>query len=62
MTEKEGEKVEKYQDLARGTKNVGCKDNGDSGGKWGIRISANEFKNNLKVIDVDISMEVTQKC
>ena len=44
MTEKEGEKVEKYQDLARGSKNVGCKDKGDSGGDWGIRISTNEFK------------------
>ena len=62
MTEKEGEKVEKYQDLARGSKNVGCKDKGDSGGNWGIRISTNEFKNNLKVIDADISMEVIQKC
>ena len=62
MTEKEGEKVEKYQDLARGSKNVGCKDKGDSGGNWGIRISTNEFKKNLKVIAVDISMEVTQKC
>ena len=62
MTEKEGEKVEKYPDLARGSKNVGCKDKGDSGGNWGIRISINEFKNNLKGIDVDISMEVTQKC
>ena len=41
---------------------MGCKDKGDSGGNWGIRISTNEFKNNLKVIDVDISMEVIQKC
>ena len=57
MTEKEGEKVEKYQDLARGSKNLGCKDKADSGGNWGIRISTNEFKNNLKVIDVDISMD-----
>ena len=62
MTEKEGEKVEKYQDLARGSKNVGCEDKGDSGGNWGIRISTNEFKNNLKVIDADISIEVVQKC
>ena len=62
MTEKEGEKVKKYQDLARGSKNVGCKDKGDFGGNWGIRISTNEFKNTLKVIDVDISMEVIQKC
>ena len=62
MTENEGEKVEKYQDLARGSKNLGCKDKGDSGGNWGIRISTNEFKNNLKVIDVDISMQVIQKC
>ena len=57
MTENEGEKVEKYQDLARGSKNLGCKDKADSGGNWGIRISTNEFKNNLKVIDVDISMD-----
>ena len=57
MTENEGEKVEKYQDLARGSKNLGCKDKGDSGGNWDIRISTNEFKNNLKVIDVDISMD-----
>ena len=62
MTEKKGEKGEKYQDIARGSKNVGCKNKGDSGGNWGIRISTNEFKNNLKVIDVDVSMEVTQKC
>ena len=41
---------------------MGCKDKGDSGGNWGIRISTNEFKNNLKVIDVDISMQVIQKC
>ena len=59
---KAGEKVKKYQDIARGSKNVECKDKGDSGGNWGIRISTNEFKNNLKVIHVDISMEVTQKC
>ena len=26
MTEKKGEKVKKYQDIARGSKNVGCKD------------------------------------
>ena len=57
MTEKKGEKVEKYQDIARGSKNVGCKNKGDSGGNWGIRIGTNEFKNNLKVIDVDVSME-----
>ena len=62
VTEKKGEKGEKYQDIARGSKNVGCKNKGDSGGNWGIRISTNEFKNNLKVIDVDVSMEVTQKC
>ena len=41
---------------------MGCKNKGDSDGNWGIRISTNEFKNNLKVIDVDVSMEVTQKC
>ena len=41
---------------------MGCKDKGDSGGNWGIRISTNEFKNNLKVIDVDISMQGIQKC
>ena len=62
MTEKKGEKVEKYQDIARGSKNVGCKNKGDSGGNWGIRISPKEFKNNLKVSDGAVSMEVTQKC
>ena len=41
---------------------MGCKDKGNSGGNWGIRISTNEFINNLEVIDVDISMEVTHKC
>ena len=41
---------------------MGCKEKGDSGGNGGIRISTNELKNNLKVIDVDISTEVTQKC
>ena len=43
-------------------KNVGCKGKGDSGGNGGIRISTSEFEKRLKVIDVEISVKLIQKC
>ena len=43
-------------------KNVGCKGKGDSGGNGGIRISTSDFEKRLKVIDVEISVKLIQKC
>ena len=42
-------------------KNVGCKGKGDFGGNGGVRISTSDFENELKVIDVEISVKLIQK-
>ena len=61
VREKEDEKIEKYQDLAREVRRM-----------WGVRakvipvvVGASvplRLKDNLKVIDVGISVELIQKC
>ena len=42
---------------------MGCKGKGDSGGNGGIRITTRLFeKKKIKVIDVEISVKLIQKC